>query len=296
MIFFGIILGLIAFVIYRIYLTNPSFFKSLNMDQFIQKTKVTPSWCTNQDRFKTYDELVNAMKEAGLENSNLVIGIDFTKSNMWNGTRTFGGKSLHHLDETPNPYETVISIMGRTLEPFDDDHYIPAYIFGDISTTDQSVFMLNKNKPCFGFAEVLQRYREVVQSTTLSGPTSFAPIINETINIVKNAKSYHILLIIADGQVTNEKETEEAIIRASDYPISIIVIGVGDGPWNMMEEFDDKLPKRKFDNFQFVCFHDMLSKYDGNEVTFALNALMEIPDQYNAIKKLSLIEKLKNPS
>jgi hypothetical protein len=60
-----------------------------------------------------------------------------------------------------------------------------------------------------------------------------------------------------------------------------------------MEEFDDKLPERKFDNFQFVNFYRTMqnARVEHQETDFAIAALMEIPDQYSIIQKLGLLGK-----
>jgi hypothetical protein len=89
-----------------------------------------------------------------------------------------------------------------------------------------------------GFEGVLAAYNSKIGSVQLAGPTSFAPAIKKTIALVKAAKvlEFTICLIIADGQVTSVKDTEAAIIEASKLPISIICVGVGDGPWGEVSE------------------------------------------------------------
>jgi E3 ubiquitin-protein ligase RGLG len=207
------------------------------------------------DNYHSLEQVTQALYQAGLESSNLIVGIDFTKSNEWTGARSFHHRSLHHLGDSPNPYEQAISIIGRTLSSFDEDNLIPCYGFGDATTHHQDVFSFYDDRPCNGFEEVLSRYREIVAHVHLSGPTSFAPIIETAIEIVNNSVGqYHVLMIIADGQVMarspQEQSTINAIVKASEYPLSIVLVGVGDGPWDMMHHFDDHIPYRAFDNFQ----------------------------------------------
>ncbi|XP_059298482.1 E3 ubiquitin-protein ligase RGLG3 [Lycium ferocissimum] len=264
------------------------------------------------DNYKSLDEVVTALREAGLESSNLILGIDFTKSNEWTGKSSFNRRSLHSIGHTANPYEQAISIIGRTLSPFDEDNMIPCFGFGDATTHDQHVFSFYPDRrPCNGFEEALARYKEIVPYLKLSGPTSFAPIVNAAIDIVEaNNGQYHVLVIIADGQVTRpvdtppgslspqEQATMNSIVAASEYPLSIILVGVGDGPWDEMKRFDDNIPQRAFDNFQFVNFTQIMSErseMEKKETAFALAALMEIPIQYRATQLLQFRESKRGP-
>ncbi|KAI4323295.1 hypothetical protein L6164_022913 [Bauhinia variegata] len=247
-----------------------------------------------------------AMRKGGLESANLIVGIDFTKSNERTGKISFNKRSLHAIGDTPNPYEKVLSIIGKTLAPFDDDNLIHCFGFGDATTRDQEVFSFHRDHcPCHGFEEVLACYQNVVPNLKFSGPTSYAPVIEAAIDIVeKNHDQFHVLLIIADSKVTRsidtddgevspqEQKTIQAIAEASFYPLSIVLVGVGDGPWDGMEYLHDNIPKSDFNKFQFVNFTEIMSVNASptqKEATFALLALMELPFQYKAAVELGLL-------
>ncbi|GMF35901.1 unnamed protein product [Phytophthora fragariaefolia] len=124
----------------------------------------------------------------------------------------------------------------------------------------------------------------------LNSSASFVPVINEAVKAAKKTRRYHILIIISNGHIDDPEMARRAIVEASKYPISIVMVGVGDGPWNILREFDDQLPERRFDNFQFVNFNTIprsnLNNPDGG---FAMQALMEIPGPF-----LILISQLKS--
>ena len=281
------------------------------------------------DHYTSLSHLQEDLRKAGLESCNLIVAIDFTRSNEWTGRATNAGRCLHALNApgVPNAYEAALSVLGRTLSSFDEDSLIPAYGFGCVETKSSRLFsFLSGDRPVHTLQGVLQRYRQLAPHVRLSGGTSFAPAIHKACEIVASFSppQYHILLIVCDGQVSEGEEhrdTIAAIVRACSYPLSIICVGVGDGPWGAMETMDDwdeSLQARPFDNFQFVPLAATLAQgrkaadrrllqrqeqleqqqlpreqahAEAVDAHFALTALMEVPEQYRLIKQAGLLGK-----
>ena len=49
---------------------------------------------------------------------------------------------------------------------------------------------------------------------------------------------YHTLLILTDGAIHDMRETRDLIVEASHLPLSIIIVGIGNADFGMMEELD----------------------------------------------------------
>ncbi|KAJ9509273.1 hypothetical protein QJQ45_001725 [Haematococcus lacustris] len=138
--------------------------------------------------------------------------------------------------------------------------------------------------------------------------------------VARQGGQFHILEVVADGQVTRpsgmpssqlsvqEQATVDAIVAASSLPLSIIMVARPEHTaWALvaswcdsklclvrLQEFDDKLPKRQFDNFQFVNFTEVQRKYGSHpklEAQFALQALMELPEQYKLIQSMGMLSR-----
>src|SRR5579883_3232296 len=99
-----------------------------------------------EDKYLTLEHITEALRNAGIEGSNLIFGIDYTSSNTEKGAYSFNGLSLHTINNNySNPYQQVINLCGRVLEQFDEDKLIPSYGFGDVRTKNFKVFNINKN-------------------------------------------------------------------------------------------------------------------------------------------------------
>ena len=240
--------------------------------------------------YKTFEDWEEAMRKSGVyEDLHCIIGIDFTASNRWTGKRTNQGRSLHDTTSVTgaSPYSLVIEQSAHALH-CDLDTKFPLYIFGSEQCKPDGYYLLGE---CTGVPHVVGAYKQALATQTLSGPTSFAPLIRRACADVEASGRYHVLLIITDGEITkgHERDNMNAIKEASNYPLSICVIGIGDGPFGLLEDFDDNVHAigSRFDNFQFVNWSNVLHVEDVNtpiSQEALVQAFMEVPKQYEAIK------------
>jgi hypothetical protein len=88
--------------------------------------------------------------------------------------------------------------------------------------------------------------------------------------------SYTILLILTAGNVEHVEETKQLLIEASEDPLSVVIVGIGDADFSSMQFLDEHDPEKEAgrDITKFVRFSDYKS---FNALTEAV--LDEIPDQ-----------------
>ena len=95
---------------------------------------------------------------------------------------------------------------------------------------------------------------------------------------------YHILLILTDGAIHDMRETKDLIVECSEFPLSIIIVGIGDADFSNMVTLDgDNEILRNSrgqaalrDIVQFVEFNQFKN---GDISLLAEEVLKEVPDQ-----------------
>ncbi|KAI2800772.1 hypothetical protein RDWZM_010533 [Blomia tropicalis] len=231
------------------------------------------------------------------------VAIDFTASNG----PPRDPHSLHFLDTfggKPNPYEIALRAVGEIIQQYDSAGMFPAFGFGAKLPPNGDVshqFALNGNQShpyCSSIQEILTHYRNCLATTTLYGPTNFSLVINNTAQIASkylDGKHYFILLIITDGIISDMHQTKNALINASKYPISIIIVGVGNADFAAMDELDSDDIRLSVDGryaerdiVQFVPLNKFLSRsgpYIRSQADLAREVLAEMPDQMTGYMK-----------
>ena len=232
----------------------------------------------------------------GGTNINFSVAVDFTASNGDPSDPT----SLHYLNPTnmENQYTTAIRSVGDIIQDYDTDKQFPALGFGARIPPTGHVsheFYLNlstdDNPYCAGVEGLLAAYRHSLTNVALHGPTNFSPIINHVSKFAQayqsDGQQYFVLLILTDGIITDLDATRSSIVAASDLPLSIIIVGVGEEDFSTMNFLDadgklltagGRIASR--DIVQFVELRKFLSS-DGwwNKEALAKEVLAEIPKQ-----------------
>ena len=174
---------------------------------------------------------------------NFSVAVDFTGSNG----HPNDPNSLHFLSSSgTNQYTQAIQAVGGIIEPYDTDKQFPALGFGARVPPRGEVsfeFFMNLSQSpfCTGVQGILDAYKTSISQVQLYGPTNFTPVINHVAQFAKayqNGQQYFVLLILTDGIITDFEETKQAIVRASDLPLSLIIVGVGQEDFSAMEELD----------------------------------------------------------
>lgn len=51
-------------------------------------------------------------------------------------------------------------------------------------------------------------------------------------------RMYHVLMIITDGCIHDMRQTIDSIVSCTAYPLSVIIVGVGEADFSQMELLD----------------------------------------------------------
>ena len=146
----------------------------------------------------------------GHESTNVVVAIDFTKSNTQNDQDLH--KTAAGTPPGPTEYEVALQHIARTVCKLDDDTRFPAYGFGDSTTRTACLFSLQPgDEPCVGLTGVCEAYARVKPHVALSGGTSFAPAIYRACELcAQEGMNMHVLVVLTDGVVDAAKRQETA--------------------------------------------------------------------------------------
>lgn len=97
---------------------------------------------------------------------------------------------------------------------------------------------------CNGIDGVEIAYKNAISNVQLHGPTYFSDIIStingrcEASEVSAQNQCYQILLIITDGVINDLQKTIDEIVRGSNNPLSIVIVGVGDADFATMDQLD----------------------------------------------------------
>lgn len=92
-------------------------------------------------------------------------------------------------------------------------------------------------------------YTQKVTRSVETGYGQLSPQEQNTINAIAKARlsSFRTLLIFYASDDLSISHSKDLLIFSIEYPLSIVLVGVGDEPWDVMHNYDN-IPSQAFDN------------------------------------------------
>jgi hypothetical protein len=143
----------------------------------------------------------------------------------------------------------------------------------------QHCFQCGASAEAQGVDGILKGYRDTFASgLIMSGPTDITQVIQaagaRAINTAEEKQAYTILVILTDGSVSDVEATANGLNQIQQAPLSIVIVGIGDGDFSDMSFLDEKGDGQR-DIAQFVPF----GEYADNMDSLTEATLNEIPGQ-----------------
>lgn len=146
---------------------------------------------------------------------------------------------------------TVQRVCERLLAlgvKFDDNGAVDIFLFGN---KDYDVGELSEEN-FYGFVE-----QQIVSQYRLEGKTNYAGVINRIVEkYTTEPGDPAYILFITDGDNHDKAEAEEAIVKASKFPIFWQFVGIGGSTFEFLDKLDT-MSGRFIDNANFFALNDI---------------------------------------
>uniref|UniRef100_A0A452YZ23 VWFA domain-containing protein n=1 Tax=Aegilops tauschii subsp. strangulata TaxID=200361 RepID=A0A452YZ23_AEGTS len=294
-----------SLIIFVIFLTNRSLQTTIAQLENLYNSKAGANFYSHKGQKKLKGQLFLDKFQEKVQHTfldyissgfelNFMVAVDFTASN--GDPRV--PQSLHYIDPSgrPNSYQQAILGVSEVLQFYDNDRRFPAWGFGAKIPRGSVSHCFNLNastNDCevVGVEGIMSAYSSTLYSVSLAGPTLFGPVISKAAEIASHSvqygnNKYFVLLIITDGVITDQQETKDSIVRASDLPLSILIVGVGNADFTQMRILDADFGKRlesstgRVATRDIVQFVPMREVQAGGQVTVVQSLLEELPGQF----------------
>ncbi|CAI2343846.1 unnamed protein product [Caenorhabditis sp. 36 PRJEB53466] len=208
------------------------------------------------------------------------IGVDFSSP-----------EPVHELDQRRFDGELHMAIraIGSIIRDYTPNRLFAAFGIGaKIPPTfhESNEFFLNFSMDpiCRGLDGVMEAYRKTQTMVTPLKESKLSPVINYVTRMSHRSGfrglHYHVLALFTRGEVTDMKEIQQALNAASDAPLSILIIGMGDYDFGPLQKVCSKRKDGRRDVVQFIHLKSLLNGAEApwlNKSRIAETALRNVP-------------------